>query len=294
MRACRRRVAAGELVEPFPRLFARRAYWEKVKSWVRPYQIVRSLSRLHPRWVFSSFSAASIWGLSVSLELLDEVHLAVPRSMHAGARGGVIRHARKEIDTCAVMGVRVTSFEQTVVDCLLAAPFPEGLAIADSALRMRGMSQQALCELVERLGAHRLGVSSARLIAKHADARAESGGESIARGVMIEEGFVVPDLQTVLPNVLDPSAPFRVDGSWVLPDGRILVFEFDGKDKYERFAHRYARNGRGGAVERMMYERQREALLTAACDAVIRFGWETVKRPGALAHLLDSYGVPRV
>ena len=109
-------------------------------------------------------------------------------------------------------------------------------------------------------------------------------------GVMIEEGFAVPDLQTVLPNILDPSSPFRVDGSWKTPDGRLIVFENDGEEKYKMFSSSHG----AGAVRRMMRERQRESLLTAACDALIRFDYHTVKTPGALARLLDSYGVPRV
>ena len=54
-RSCRRRVASGTLVEPFPGLFARKAHWGHVKPWVRPYQLVRSLASVHPEWVFASF-----------------------------------------------------------------------------------------------------------------------------------------------------------------------------------------------------------------------------------------------
>lgn len=126
-------------------------------------------------------------------------------------------------------------------------------------------------------------------MASYADARSQSGGESIARGVMIQEGFVVPELQVAFPDVLEPWRTFCVDGAWILEDGTKLVWEFDGKDKYTRFAGEH-----GDAVERMMHERQRESRLTAVCDAVIRFDYRTLMTPGALARLLDAYGVPRV
>lgn len=294
MRACRERVEEGLLCEPFPRLFARKGYWDGHKRQVQPYQILRTLSRRYPNWVFSSYSAACIWGLAVSLELLGDVHRAVPIGSHAGKSGHVVRHPVGIDDVRVVMGASVTSFEQTVVDCLLAAPFDEGLAIADSALRVGKMSRAALAAELERLGRGRHGIEGARRIVAYADNRAESGGESIARAAIIRAGFAIPDLQTILPNVLDVSRTFRVDGSWRLPDGRLVVFEFDGAEKYERFAGVSARAPLHGAVRKMMRERQREALLTAVCDAVIRFDYALVKRPGELARLLNSYGIPRV
>lgn len=106
---------------------------------------------------------------------------------------------------------------------------------------------------------------------------------------MIQEGFVVPELQVAFPDVLEPWRTFYVDGAWILEDGTKLVWEFDGKDKYTRFAGEH-----GDTVERMMHERQRESRLTAVCDAVIRFDYRTLMTPGALARLLDAYGVPRV
>lgn len=48
-----------------------------------------------------------------------------------------------------VDGVRVTPFWRTVEDCLLRAPFSYGLAIADSALRAKGISRDDLCERLQ-------------------------------------------------------------------------------------------------------------------------------------------------
>lgn len=289
-RSCRVRVVHGILTEPYPGLFARAAYWNRVKPWVRPCQLVRSLATAHPEWVFTSFSAACIYGLPVSMELLDKIHVAKPKGSHTGGDGSVVRHAVGTDGRRRVMGVLVTPFDQTVVDCLRMAPFPNALAIADGALRIGDRSRVQLADAVERSGRHCPGIDNARRAARYADARAESGGESVARGVMIEEGFAVPDLQTVLPNILDSNYPFRVDGTWRTDDGRLVAFEMDGEEKYRSFANRHG----GGAVRKMMRERQREALLTVACDGLVRFDLNTVRIPGALARLLDSYGVPRV
>lgn len=191
-RSCRVRVVHGILTEPYPGLFARAAYWNRVKPWVRPYQLVRSLATAHPERVFTSFSAACIYGLPVSMELLDKIHVAKPKGSHTGGDGSVVRHAVGTDGRRRVMGVLVTPFDQTVVDCLRMAPFPDALAIADGALRIGDRSRVQLADAVERSGRHCPGIDNARRAARYADARAESGGESVARGVMIEEGFAVP------------------------------------------------------------------------------------------------------
>ena len=295
IRAYRRRVNSGELTEPFPQLFGRSAFWSELERWERPLVIIKSLARHDDRLIFASFSAACVFGLPVSLELLEDVYLAVSPRSHTGKAGRFVRCGVRPtpgIPTFArgtVHGIHVTSPEQTVVDCLCTAPFPQALAIADAALRFLGISPDELGQLVRRYGGRKRGVRGALRVASYADARSQSGGESIARGVMIQEGFVVPDLQVAFPDVLEPWQTFYVDGAWILDDGSKLVWEFDGKDKYTRFAGEH-----GDAVTRMMRERQRESRLTAVCSAVIRFDYRTVMAPGALARLLDAYGVPRI
>lgn len=295
IRAFRRRVDTGELVEPFPQLFGRCTFWAGLELWRKPYVIIQSLARYDEQLIFASFSAACVFGLPVSLELLEDVYLAVSPGSHTGKTGRFVRcgvRATPGIPTFArgvVNGIHVTSPEQTVVDCLCAAPFPQALAIADAALRLLDIPSEELVQLVRRYGDRKRGVRSALRVASYADARSQSGGESIARGVMIQEGFVVPELQVAFPDVLEPWRTFFVDGAWILEDGTKLVWEFDGKDKYTRFAGEH-----GDTVARMMHERQRESRLTAVCDAVIRFDYRTVMTPGALARLLDAYGVPRV
>lgn len=288
-RACRRRVASGLLVEPFPGLFARSTYWNELKAAVRPYQIIRTLARKHPAWLFCSFSAACVHGLPVSLPLLNRVHLATGATSHSGTHGAITRHKLNNPETARLMDVAVTSLEHTVVDCLCQSSFADGLAIADAAARMLNKTNVELGELLRTLGKRRKGIARARIIARYADARSGSGGESIARAVMVQLGFLEPELQVPIADPTQPSRPFIVDYLWRLPDGRIIVGEFDGAEKYTLFST----NRVESILRSMMRERQREAHLTLACDAIVRFSYPDLKDPGAFAALLSSYGIPR-
>ncbi len=147
-------VDTGELVEPFPQLFGRSAFWAGLESWRKPYVIIQSLARYDEQLIFASFSAACVFGLPVSLELLEDVYLAVSPGSHTGKTGRFVRcgvRATPGIPTFArgvVNGIHVTSPEQTVVDCLCAAPFPQALAIADAALRLFSTYRaKSLCSL---------------------------------------------------------------------------------------------------------------------------------------------------
>lgn len=110
-----------------------------------------------------------------------------------------------------VDGVRVTSFWRTVEDCLLRAPFSYGLAIADSALRAKGVSRGDLCERLRADCEGRRGYRRAQVIASYADGLSENGGESRFRAFFIAYGFPVPELQVEFRDPLDPSQVFRVD-----------------------------------------------------------------------------------
>lgn len=289
VRACRRRVASGLLVEPFPRLFARSECWNELKPSVRPYQIIRTLSRKHPTWLFCSFSAACIYGLPVSLPLLSHVHLAAHTTSHSGTHHAVARHKLVDPDITHVMGVPVTSLEQTIVDCLCHTSFADGLAIADAAMRMLNVSNCELYDLVCKRGEHRKGIVHARAIAQHANALSGSGGESIARARMIQLGFLEPELQVAIADPVQSSGNYFVDYLWHLFDGRTIVGEFDGAEKYTLFSTNLAES----ALRSMMRERQREAHLTLACDAIVRFSYPDLMNPQAFTVLLSSYGIPR-
>lgn len=280
----------GELVSPHPGLFARPEFWSPLNRTDREIATLRTLSELHPDWIFCSYSAAVLQGLSVSYSLLGRAHVA----RLDGARGRDSSAVRYHtfpgfLVADRAHGVPVTEIMYTVTSCLLDAPFRSGIAIADSALRTSSLSQETLKAYVESIGRGKHGIAHARRIAAHADERAESGGESLARAAMIEQGFAIPELQVSFPDPIDAGRSFRVDFLWTLPDGRRVIGEFDGKEKYEAVE---MTNGRS-AEEIRAAERQRESRLTLLGMPVVRFEPTDLRRPALFARKLRAAGIPQ-
>lgn len=287
VRALRRRVAAGVLVEPHPGMFFMREVWDEVTPEVRHLAAMRALARRYPQGVYCSFSAAVAHGLPVSRSALERLHTLTPRSAPSRSTVNHRRCATNELEYVLLDGLYVTSAPRTVVDCLLCASFPEGLALADAALRMFGRSRERLIDAVEHYGAHRRGVGGARKVARWADGRAENGGESIARARMIEEGIIPSDVQRV---VIDPVEPWRrprVDFYFLLRDGSEVLGELDGMQKY---TDEHMRGGHT-TVEVLVQERQRESHLTMSGATVVRFTMRDVRSPGRLRFLFAAAGV---
>ena len=71
------------------------------------------------------------------------------------------------------------------------------MPIADSAISKLGLASEQLMEAVEQRATARNGraIRTALTTLRYADARAESGGESVARAIMIETGFAPDWLQ---------------------------------------------------------------------------------------------------
>ena len=60
-------------------------------------------------------------------------------------------------------------------------------------------------------------------------AEARNGGESMARAIMIDLGFVPPDLQVEICDLDESDQVVAVDFHWMLPDGGVVVGELDGR-----------------------------------------------------------------
>ena len=150
----------------------------------------------------------------------------------------------------------VTSRVRTVVDCAVLLPFPQALAIADSALRSETVRRSELLARLDDLDPQLR--PRVRQVFERADARAANPFESALRAILLD----VPGL-TVEPQVrIDDSAGFvgRVD----LADHRLRIviegesFEFHGeKEMLDRDCTRYSR-------------------LSAAGWLVLRFSWTHV------------------
>ena len=285
------RMAAGEkILMPMPGLYARAEFWGSLDPAERMLAQMRALARMHGDWYFCGFSAAVAYGLSVSYALLDEVEIACA----TGSRryhGGKVRARHVDIEgevAGYASGVSVTSVPRTVFDCLRRTSFRDGCALVDSALRLGLTNKDELKAYFDQKTTGYRGIRRAYRALELADGRSGSGGESIARAAMWELGFAAPELQVEFRDPVDGGV-FYVDFCWRTDDGRVIVGELDGGEKYINPA--MTRGRRPEWVRRA--ERIRESRLTAVSSAVVRFSPETVADDYEFSRLLDAFGVPR-
>lgn len=279
---------AGYVISPAPRLFVRPEDWLKLKPSIRHRYMVRSLAKLHPSWVFCHASAAIMHGLYVSYSLLDRVHILTSRSSNSASGGIIARHKTCWSESDVVDGVRVTPVARTAFDCLRTCDFRSGLAIADSSLLLLG---QNAGQLVDAFGAYprsSSGWKRAVDIARFADLRSESGGESVARAVMIEQGYRIPDLQVEVEDRVD-ACMYRIDFCWEINGETRVLGELDGREKYQNLDMTHGRD----AVDVLADERLRESRVSMGGDKIMRFSYKEVVDVGRFRALLDAYGVPK-
>ena len=140
----------------------------------------------------------------------------------------------------------------------------------------------------------------------------ENGGESFARGTMIDLGFMVPELQHefVVPN---SRVKYRCDFLWRVSGGGLIVGELDGYDKYfvdsTNSAHaninfnsssdtQMLRNSYNQAAINRNIDRQaeRESVLFRECGVskIVRFNFADVVGVKNLERKLVEAGVPRI
>lgn len=280
-------VKKGELVNPYPGLFADAERWNALTEIQRHRHLMRTLSSEHPSWVFVGASAAAAHGLEVCYADLETVRVAKLGNAPTFGTDRSLHMSLHSSDTTTVDGMRVTTLSRTVVDCMRKLPFSHALVIADSYLRRTFSTREQLVNLVDKPRHGLDGIAHARIVASYADGRAENGGESFARARMIELGFDVPELQV---EVYDPVEKrlYRVDFAWTLPDSSRVFGELDGWEKYLN----PQMNG-GSTVGAFASERQRESRLTLAGGRVVRFRFSQVVDKGYFERLLTMYGIPR-
>lgn len=277
----------GDLISPFPQQYALPERWIRLYRDEQERHIIRAYAHVHPDAVFCSISAAVMRGLPVSYALLGRLHLYTDPCAPSRSNQYVVRHKEANPQFGVIDGVRVASIMQTAVESLCACTLVDGLPIADGVLRRLGIERELLQACVERLGKGRRGVQSARLTASYADGRAESGGESVARAVMIQGGILPSDLQREYVDPLDPANTYRPDYIFEMKDGTTKVGELDGKGKY---VDEQMLAGRS-TVDVLIAERQRESRLTLLGMPVVRFTMRDVMTPSRLVAMLGAAGI---
>ena len=278
----------GVLVRPLAGMFAQRDCWDGLDPAARHLWKMRALQQMHPDWVFCCQSAALVWGASVSYGELDEVCVAAGCGRSTHSRQAGIRRVRcYGLQAVRKDGLLVTPPVPTLFDVARRASFAEGLVTVDSALRVGIADKRALLDYA---AAHRAVPGAARAFATflHADGRAESGGESLARAAMLELGFAEPDLQTRVADPIDRWRTYRLDFSWQTPHG-LVGGELDGRQKYED----PSMTSGDDVVAVLTKERRRESRLSALGVRVIRFSYAEALDRRYLARLLEAFGVPR-
>lgn len=287
-RALDTRVGTGELVSPRPGLYARTETWDARTPAERALMVIVGAHDAHPGWVFCGTSAAVAHGLSVSNRLLSSIEVVRTTGRHPVRACDVTPRYVDDDEVSLASGVPVTTVARTVFDCARHHGFVEGLAVADSALRL-GLAKHE--ELVSYAHSHSLryrGAADARLATSLADGRSANGGESIARATIYALGFALPELQVPIVDPVSPSRTYYADYLWVLADGTVVIGEHDGGEKYVN----PLMNG-GSSLVALREERLRESRLTIGGARVVRFTPADVAHPERLERLLTVFGVPR-
>ncbi|MBR1828991.1 MAG: hypothetical protein IJ781_05710 [Atopobiaceae bacterium] len=287
-RRLERLVKKGELVAPMRGMFVNADEWSRLSPLEQARRTIATLSDKHPKWVFNLFSAAAIYSLEVGRDDLATVHRLGPRrSRHLG-QGPIVVHRGRTSNPVAVDGILVTPVLQTVVDCLCALEFGRALAIADSAQRVLGVTKPELeAELKTRENC--VGWKVARDAIAFSDPLSANGGESMARAVMIEQGFMIPRLQVERRDPFNPNKTFYVDYYWNLGEAGEVIGELDGRDKYVL----PDLTGGRDAVDVLRAERLRESRASGGRARVMRFSFADVMDERRLVQLMELYGIPR-
>lgn len=285
-RAARR----GEVVRPALGIYARTSYWVDLSPTQRLLHQMRALSAIHPSWVFAGCSAAVAHGLDVGHEQARTICIATTARSHSADSQVGKRIVVSGGKTATRQGIPVTTFTRTVYDCLHLCAFPEALAIADSAMRVKGIGRERLTRNVAVECRGMPGLQRVMEIIALADGRSENGGESKVRAQIIKLGFVVPQLQQEFHDHVDGKT-YYVDFAWDLPDGTLVIGELDGKDKYTNAEM----TGGKGVDETLLAERRRESHITVGDRSVkvLRFSFAESQQPARFARLLELYGIPR-
>ena len=283
------RYRSADIAEPVKGLFLWREAWDRLEPPEKTLHLMRALAPLHPTWRFCGASAAVAYGLPATWDLLSNVHVAAPSGASYRSCPGIVRHHIADDAVQVHDDLPLVPFWRTVFDCLATFELPDALAIADAALQTGRTTASGLVSFLEEEYRGRRGVRRAIRAAVLADARAESGGESIARANMYRLGYDMPELQVWIEDPVEPGKWFRVDFLWLTADGRLIIGELDGRQKSERPELMGGRS----ALRVMQDERLRESHLTALHPAIARFSYDDARDPTRLGPLLERFGVPR-
>ncbi|PJM75979.1 hypothetical protein CSQ87_00040 [Bifidobacterium simiarum] len=283
----RRRVTIGELTAVGAQCYARTSYWQALSAEDRLRHLTRSLTLMHPKWVFGGSTAATLLNICDSTRHMRKLHRVIDGNRVPRSTGIIVNHYIEETAPIIIDGARVTPLDRTAFDCARWLGFPDAIAIIDSILRQRLRTKSQLDRSFRLTnGKYR---NRALHVLNWATGRTDNGGESFSYGVILEERFMQPQLQVVMPCHNEYGNHDRVDFLWKTPDGRIIVAELDGRIKY-RDASMYVN---GSLPETIIAEKEREERIRMEVDGFVRFSFAEAYRRTPLIRKLEWAGVPR-
>lgn len=201
-----------------------------------------------------SHTSAALWHGWEVKTVPAKPHVIVPRKrkITPERRSGIELH-RADLHPDDVDGI-ATGRELTLLHCLRALPWDEGLAIADSALR-HGVTPSTLRRV--QMSARGPGAPQVRRIVAEARAEAANPFESVLRAIALD----VPGLR------VDPQVVIRSATCWARPDlvDRELGIALEA-DSFE---------WHGGRAD-LRRDARRYNLLVVEGWIVLRFSWEDV------------------
>lgn len=273
----------GVLARVRPGAFVRAVEWAGMTPEARHVMRVHAAAAALHDPVFSHESAAAVWGLPLVADVVP-VHVARPRERGGSSWAGVVQHqsvaARRAVRHG---GVLVTPVVDTVLDLAATRPFADAVVVADHALRAGLVTSEGLVSAATEWRGRR-GGRRRLVVARFADRRAESPGESLSRARIHELGLPAPELQVRL---RDPDGVIgRVDFWW---SSMGLVGEFDGRVKYRAAGVDDPRR----LEERLWAEKLREDRLRRAGARVARWTWSDALDRDRLAAVLARAGLRR-
>ena len=287
-----RRTRCGDVVRPFRSVYARREYWDGLNPIEQASHVIREMARRHPERVFAGLSAAVIYGFEHSWTLHDEPYVYIATDGFTKSRRSYHRLRR--------ISVRRSDIREDCRVVRLYRPRGDGAAqdgsntwsqvskLADRIAHERALRDNVCIGEVRVTSPARTLVDCALLYPfEHVLSMFDS---ALRRGLVTREEIVaVCDGLRV-----DCGPVFRLlhyaDFIWHTEDGRIIVLEFDGMQKYidpEMTSNRDVR-------QVVRDERQREQdLKEAGVSVVIRTNYiEVVQRAPFVMKLMQA-GVPR-
>ncbi|QSY58897.1 hypothetical protein BLI708_10815 [Bifidobacterium imperatoris] len=215
-----------------PSLYAEQQYWNALTPPDQTLHIAKALAIAHPNWVFGGLVAASAYGFEHqwclhdgSVSIMTQNHGSEQR--HPRLKRVYMPQASSLAMRDSVTGLLLAPPAHTLIECARTYDFRFALPFFDSAFA-QGISSEQVLTACSTL---RTDCTPIFRLLQQANSRSENGGESLMRGTIYEEQFVMPRIQVP---VKDPQTGtnYRVDFVWRLDDGRIIVAEYDGTEKY--------------------------------------------------------------